>query len=98
AAELAKRNLEKNIAKLNELEKYLITILKTNLGDKIKFNNDDTNKIPGLISVQFIGVNNELLLKRLSPYVALSSGSACSASKPSHVLCAAGKSLEEVRQ
>lgn len=98
AAELAHKNLDSNVKRLNELEQYLTNILRTNLGDKIKFNNDEKNKIPGLISVQFIGVNNELLLKKLSAYVALSSGSACSSSKPSHVLSAAGKSLEEVRQ
>lgn len=98
AAELAQKNLKDNVKKLNELEKYLTDIFKTNLGDKIKFNSDEKDKIPGLISLQFIGVNNELLLKKLSPFTALSSGSACSSSKPSHVLSAAGKSLEEVRQ
>ncbi|PAD71784.1 cysteine desulfurase family protein [Paenibacillus campinasensis] len=98
AAELARKNLDSNVKKLNELEQYLTALLKTNLGDKIRFNSDENNKIPGLISVQFVGVNNELLLKKLSAYAALSSGSACSSSKPSHVLSAAGKSLEEVRQ
>ncbi|QYK60760.1 aminotransferase class V-fold PLP-dependent enzyme [Paenibacillus sp. S25] len=98
AAELAHKNLYKNIKRLNDLEKYLTDIFKTNLGDKVKFNSDEKNKIPGLISLQFIGVNNELLLKKLSPFAALSSGSACSSSKPSHVLSAMGKSLEEVRQ
>lgn len=98
AAELARTNLDNNVKKLIELEQYLTNILKTNLGDKVKFNSDEKNKIPGLISVQFVGVNNELLLKKLSAYAALSSGSACSSSKPSHVLSAAGKSLEEVRQ
>ncbi|MFK4300402.1 cysteine desulfurase [Paenibacillus sp. RC254] len=98
AAELAHKNLNKNVKRLNDLEKYLIDIFKTNLRDKVKFNSDEKNKIPGLISLQFIGINNELLLKKLSSFVALSSGSACSSSKPSHVLSAAGKSLEEVRQ
>lgn len=98
AAELAHNNIENNAKRLNQLENYLTDIFKRNLTGKIKFNNDDQNKIPGLISLQFIGVNNELLLKKLSGYAALSSGSACSSSKPSHVLSAAGKSLEEVRQ
>lgn len=98
AAELARKNLDSNVKRLNELEQYLTDILKTNLGDKIRFNSDEKNKIPGLISVQFIGVNNELLLKKLSAYAALSSGSACSSSKPSYVLSATGKSMEEVRQ
>lgn len=98
AAELAATNLEQNVQKLNELEQYLTDIFKTNLSGKIKFNSDEKDKIPGLISLQFIGVNNELLLKKLADYVALSSGSACSSSKPSHVLNASGKSLEAVRQ
>ncbi|NGZ74986.1 cysteine desulfurase family protein [Saccharibacillus alkalitolerans] len=98
AAELAAANLEQNVQRLTELEQYLTDIFKTNLSGKIKFNSDEKDKIPGLISLQFIGVNNELLLKKLADYVALSSGSACSSSKPSHVLSAAGRSLEEVRQ
>lgn len=98
AAELAAKKLELTAQRLSRLEEYLVDILKTNLGDKIIFNSDIQDKIPGLISLQFIGVNNELLLKKLSSFIALSSGSACSSSKPSHVLIAAGKSLEEVRQ
>lgn len=98
AAEIAHKHLNENIAKLKELEEYLIALLSENLGNKITFNSDTENKIPGLISLQFIGVNNELLLKKLSPFVALSSGSACSSSKPSHVLTSAGLPLEEVRQ
>lgn len=98
AAEIAYKKLNKNIQRLNELEKYLTDIFKTNLTAKVKFNSDDRDKIPGLVSLQFIGVNNELLLKKLSEHAALSSGSACSSSKPSHVLIASGKTLEEVRQ
>ncbi|PZD93014.1 cysteine desulfurase DndA [Paenibacillus sambharensis] len=98
AAELALNKLEQNVNRLNELENYLMNILKSNFSGRIKFNSDVKNKIPGLISIQFIGVNNELLLKKLSNYVALSTGSACSATKPSHVLSAAGKSLGEIRQ
>ncbi|MGR6542100.1 cysteine desulfurase family protein [Paenibacillus tundrae] len=98
AAELASRNLEKNVHRLAQLENYLVDILKTNLGEKVTFNSDVKDKIPGLISLQFIGVNNELLLKKLSSFIALSSGSACSSSKPSHVLNAAGKTLQEIRQ
>ncbi|MDT0121083.1 aminotransferase class V-fold PLP-dependent enzyme [Paenibacillus sp. RRE4] len=98
AAELASQHLEENVIRLTQLENYLVDILKNNLRDKIIFNSDDHDKIPGLISLQFIGVNNELLLKKLSGLIALSSGSACSSSKPSHVLSAAGKTLEEVRQ
>ncbi|GFR37182.1 cysteine desulfurase IscS [Insulibacter thermoxylanivorax] len=98
AAELIHNRASSDQQKLAELEQYLVDILSSNFGDKIVFNNDHTNKIPGILSVQFKGVNNELLLKKLSPYVALSTGSACSSSKPSHVLSAIGKSLDEIRQ
>ncbi|MCD1261997.1 cysteine desulfurase [Paenibacillus athensensis] len=98
AAELAKSNLESNRKKLLELETLLTEILQTNLSGKVIFNHDTKEKLPGILSVQFKGVNNELLLKKLSKFAALSSGSACSSSKPSHVLQAMGKSLEEIRQ
>ncbi len=98
AAEIAGKNIEKNVERLNELESYLISVFEFNLSGKIKFNSDNKDKIPGLISVQFIGVNNELLIKKLANYAALSSGSACSSSKPSHVLKAVDKPLEEIRQ
>lgn len=97
AAEIAKNNLTINIKKLEELESYLTTILKEKFNDQIVFNHDSSNKIPGILSVQFKGVNNELLVKSLSPVIAASTGSACSSSKPSHVLAAIGLSIDEVR-
>jgi cysteine desulfurase len=63
----------------------------------LAFNNDDSNKIPEILSVQFKGLNNEILVKKLSPVMAVSTGSACSSSKPSHVLAAIGLTLDEVR-
>jgi cysteine desulfurase len=97
AAEIAKKNLESNITKLIELEDELSNILINKFKEQISFNNDNKNKIPGLLSVQFKGINNEILLKNLAPYVAASTGSACSSSKPSHVLEAIGLSLDEIR-
>lgn len=98
AAELAYGHLEVNIKKLNSLEQQLTEILKNRFGDRIHLNHDQQKKIPGILSVRFIGKNNEVLIKKLAPYVALSTGSACSSGKPSHVLQAMGKSLEEIRQ
>jgi cysteine desulfurase len=98
AAEIALTRLKEHRQKLADLEQYLTAILTTRFQDKIAFNHDIKDKIPGIMSVRFKGVNNELLLKKLSPYVALSTGSACSSSKPSHVLSAIGLSLEEIRQ
>ncbi|MGE7988532.1 cysteine desulfurase family protein [Lysinibacillus fusiformis] len=98
ASEIAKQNLKKNISQLYELEAYLIKILQNKFGNNIKFNYPTQNKIPGIISVQFIGINNEILVKKLAPLIALSTGSACSSSKPSHVLAAIGLNLNEIRQ
>ncbi|MFK4996989.1 aminotransferase class V-fold PLP-dependent enzyme [Bacillus sp. N9] len=72
AAEIANLNLTENIVKLKELELYLYTLLNDKFDEKIKFNNDMENKIPGILSVLFKGVNNELLLKTLAPVVAAS--------------------------
>jgi cysteine desulfurase len=97
AAQLVKKNLTANIKKVKELEEYLTTIISEKFGSQIHFNSDHDNKIPGVISVQFKGTNNEVLLKTLSPYIAASTGSACSSSEPSHVLRAIGLSIEELR-
>ncbi|WP_099353871.1 cysteine desulfurase family protein [Fredinandcohnia onubensis] len=97
AAEIANMNLDENIKKLEDLESYLTAILVEKFGDQIILNNDKTNKIPGIVSVQFKGLNNEILVKSLAPVIAASTGSACSSSKPSHVLAAIGLSIDEVR-
>ncbi|MGG1686806.1 cysteine desulfurase family protein [Pseudalkalibacillus sp. NRS-1564] len=97
AAELAYKNLTHNVNKLEELESTLSGLLKEKFSDHISFNNDHQNKIPGIINVQFKGVNNEVLVKSLADHIASSTGSACSSSKPSHVLEAMGCTIEEIR-
>lgn len=97
AAELANKHIKSNSQKLTSLENRLVQILQEKFGDHLHFNNDSKNKIPGVISVQFKGINNELLVKKLAPLIAASTGSACSSSKPSHVLAAIGLSIDEVR-
>lgn len=97
AAELAQKYLEENIEKLTRLETILKELLIEKFSSVITFNNDESNKIPGILSVQFKGLNNEILVKKLSPVMAVSTGSACSSSKPSHVLDAIGLTLDEVR-
>ncbi len=44
------------------------------------------NKIPGLLSINIPGINNEIFIKRISGEVAISSGSACSYGESSYVL------------
>lgn len=97
AAELVSQRLEENSKQLWRLENRLITIFQEKFTDHIVINSDTRDKVPGIVSVQFKGVNNEVLIRNLAPKIALSTGSACSSSKPSHVLSAMGLSLEEVR-
>jgi cysteine desulfurase len=97
AAEIAFHHLEKNIENLQSLEFHLTNILSEKFKDKIMFNNDFKDKIPGILSVQFKGINNEVLVRNLAPVMAVSTGSACSSSKPSHVLAAMGLSIDEIR-
>lgn len=97
AGEISQKNLTNNIHKLNFLEEHLTALLKEKFKDLIIFNHAQENKIPGILSVQFKGINNEILVKKLAPIIAVSTGSACSSSKPSHVLEAIGLSIEQVR-
>ncbi|MFF5996531.1 aminotransferase class V-fold PLP-dependent enzyme [Lysinibacillus sp. KU-BSD001] len=98
ASKIAHAKLAQNIQQLQELEAYLIELLVAKFGQNIKFNQPKENKIPGIVSVQFISLNNEILVKKLAPIMAVSTGSACSSAKPSHVLTAIGLDLNEVRQ
>ncbi len=61
---------------------------------RLHLNGHPTQRLPGNLNVSFAGVNGQALLRGLQPIVALSSGSACSATKPepSHVLLALGRS------
>ncbi len=98
AAEIAQRDLDNNIKLLLKYEKQFKSRMKEVFGDKIVFNNNIKNKIPGLISVRIKGYNNQLFLKNASPLLAASTGSACSNSKPSYVLKACGYTDEEIRE
>lgn len=97
AAEIAYRDLRESQVKLTELEGYLVNRLSEEFASSIQFNSDLEAKIPGIVNVRFEGVNNELLLKKLSDHVALSTGSACSSGKPSHVLSSMGISMDGIR-
>lgn len=97
AAEIARRDMQANLQHILALEAYTIHKIKEHFSSIVSFNSPSDDKLPGIVNVQFKGVNNELLIKKLAPYVAISSGSACSSSKPSHVLQSIGCSLDEVR-
>lgn len=98
AAEIALTEQQETYRVLDELESYLRQRLADRFPDIVIFNGGESNKIPGILNLQFKGVNNELLIKKLADRFALSTGSACSSSKPSHVLQSMGLSLSEVRQ
>lgn len=95
AVEILQNSLENNIKHLNELEKYLVNKL---LNLDISFNGyDPYNKVPGIINIQLPGINNEIFLKENGKNFALSTGSACSLNKPSHVLAEIGLNKFEIR-
>ncbi|MDO4925602.1 MAG: cysteine desulfurase family protein [Turicibacter sp.] len=97
ALEHVMNNIDNNIEYLRMLEENFITQVKQVFGQAVHINSDQNNKIYGLVNLQIKGVNNELLLKKLSKYIAASTGSACSLSEPSHVLTAMGYTLDEIR-
>lgn len=97
AAEIALRDLNEVSYHLQKLEDYCKKRLLETFPEIIEINARETKKIPGILSVQFKGINNEILIKKLSDHVALSTGSACSSDQPSHVLQEIGLNLDQVR-
>lgn len=93
AAEIAKRDMNKYIPQIFEHERLLKESLVNEIPN-IQFNGHPTEKIPGVLSITIPGINNELLIKRLQNEIAISTGSACSADEPSHVLKAINKANE----
>jgi cysteine desulfurase len=98
AARIVSRDLTKNLKILKKLETKLREHLLKTYGDSIVIHSNTENKVPGIISVQFKGINNQLLLKSISEEIAASSGAACSSSKPSHVLAAMGYSDDIIKE
>lgn len=90
ACELATLNIDDDNKILFHLENILKEKLKCKFGDLLLINNDWNERIKGLLNIQIKGFNNMILLKDISSLVAASTGSACSVSKPSHVLKAIG--------
>src|SRR5699024_2874457 len=75
AAKIANERLNENIAQLEALEKKVVDALNEKFKSNIVIHSDHLNKVPGIINVQFKGINNQILLKRLAPIIAASSGS-----------------------
>jgi len=98
ASKLCRQNLNKNIEILNKLENELKKRLVSQYGAKIQIINDFSIRVPGLLSVRFIGINNQILLSSIAENIAASSGAACSNSKPSHVLISMGYEINIINQ
>ena len=90
AAEIAIRDKAENIKRLTELDDYFLQKLTTI--QNISVLGDVDKRIKGILSlyVDRSSFNNERFIKRISGDVALSTGSACSAGEPSHVISAIG--------
>jgi cysteine desulfurase len=93
AAELCERHLEAEATRLSMLRARLLDGLRQQVRDVI-VNGSLEARLPGNLNVSFPGVDGEALLVSLCEDVALSSGAACTAAEPSHVLKALGRSTE----
>ncbi|MDB9316054.1 aminotransferase class V-fold PLP-dependent enzyme [Spirulina sp. CS-785/01] len=92
AVELGLEMMEEEAERLQGLRNRLWEQLQSL--DDIYLNGHLSQRLPGNLNVSFAGVDGSALLLGLQPTVALSSGSACSstATTPSHVLTALGRS------
>lgn len=96
ACEIVLRDFSKNQRLLIEKERFLCDLLKDKLGDSLIFNSPKNNKVPGVINFQIKGIKNVIFLKKISDYIAASSGSACSMTHPSYTLKAIGLTDNEI--
>jgi cysteine desulfurase len=96
AAEIAAREISSTLKHLEKLYHLLIEELQKS-SISFKVNNFGSDRLFGIVSLTLYGVSNELIIRTLANEVAISAGSACSATKPSHVLTAIGLSKEEIR-
>lgn len=97
AAELARNNVLGYMQRLQKLEEQVRDFLYTK--DHVEILGDPKQHLPGVISVVIRSkdFDNERFIKRISSEYALSTGSACTAGMPSHVLQAIGHSEDTSR-
>ena len=99
ACEIANRDLRTNNHKLRLLSEYFISKLSSAV-ENIIINANIRQKLPHIISVQFVGVDGVSLLTKLDMKgVAVSTGSACTSNAVgvSHVITALGVSNDNAR-
>lgn len=85
ACEVAKRDMPTYLPVIIAAEETLKNEL-LKIRPDIKFNGNQEKKIPGLLSINIPGINNELFCKQVSEKIAISTGSACSIGEGSYVL------------
>lgn len=97
AAELACLNIEHNEKKLWELDQEVRKMIMQH--EKLELLGDPHQHLPGIFSIVVHDntFNNERFIKYISTKFALSTGSACTAGMPSHVLKAIGKDKDVSR-
>jgi cysteine desulfurase len=93
AAALARRQMATESQRLLGLRSRLLDALRAAVPDAI-VNGSLETRLPGNLNVSFPRVDGEALLVSLSEDLAVSSGAACTAAEPSHVLRALGRKTE----
>lgn len=91
AAELARKEMDQDMARLSKLRDRLETTLKSRL-EEVYINGDPTHRMPHVTNMSFKHVEGEGLMMTFNQRMALSSGSACTSAslEPSYVLVALG--------
>ena len=93
AAALAAKELDAEGARLTTLRDRLLRSLQAAVPDLV-VNGSMKARLPGNLNVSFPGVDGEALLVSLCDDLAISSGAACTAAEPSHVLKALGRKTD----
>ncbi len=93
AATLAREVMPEEATRLLGLRTRLLAGLQQRVRDLI-VNGTLEARLPGNLNVSFPGIDGEALLVSLCEDVAVSSGAACTAAEPSHVLKALGRKTE----
>ena len=92
AAEIAQAGMTAEAARVNGLRDRLLEALRAKTGG-MTVNGTLDARLPGNLNVSFDGIDGEALLVGLDD-IAVSSGAACTAAGPSHVLVALGLSKD----
>jgi cysteine desulfurase len=93
AAAMASQQMTAEADRLKELRSRLLSALEQGVSDLVVNGTLDA-RLPGNLNVSFPGVDGEALLVSLCEDLAVSSGAACTAAEPSHVLKALGHKTE----